>query len=115
MKEKADFLLLGSILVTKISLSILKYVKHRFCHIYCNASFNFHTSSMRYRSCIKLSLENARKVPPIVTESGITLNAPPPWNFATVTTCKGIKQIYRIVAIRMYFTDTMSGLHENNV
>ena len=70
---------------------------------------------MRYRSCIKLCFENARKVPPIVTESGITLNAPPPWNFATVTTCKGIKQIYRIVAIRVYFSCAMSGLHENMV
>ncbi len=70
---------------------------------------------MRYRSCIKLCFENARKVPPIVTESGITLNAPPPWNFATVTTCKGIKQIYRIVAIRVYFSYAMSGLHENMV
>ena len=35
-----------------------------------------------------LSFEKALKVPPMVTESGITLNAPPPWNFATVTTCK---------------------------
>lgn len=37
-----------------------------------------------------LSFEKARKVPPMVTESGITLNAPPPWNLATVTTCKRV-------------------------
>lgn len=73
------------------------------------------TSSIRSRSCIKLSLENARKVPPIVTESGITLNAPPPWNFATVTTCKGIEQIYRIITMRICSTDSKSGLHENAV
>lgn len=36
---------------------------------------------------MKLSFEKARKVPPIVTESGMTLNALPPWNFPTVTTC----------------------------
>jgi hypothetical protein len=46
------------------------------------------TSSILSLSWIKLSFENALKVPPIVTESGITLNAPPPWNLETVTTCK---------------------------
>jgi hypothetical protein len=54
-------------------------------------------------------------VPPIVTESGITLNAPPPWNFATVTTCKGIEQIYRIITMKICSTDSKFGLQENVV
>lgn len=37
---------------------------------------------------MKLSFENALKVPPIITESGITLNAAPPWNMPMLTTCK---------------------------
>ena len=47
-----------------------------------------HTCSMRFFRCVKLSFESARKVPPIVTDSGITLNAPFPRKFATVTTCE---------------------------
>lgn len=46
------------------------------------------TSVILHFSFSKLSFENARNVPPIVTESGITLYAPPPWNFPTVTTLK---------------------------
>lgn len=36
------------------------------------------TCFIRCLSCSKLSVEKARKVPPIVTESGMTLNASPP-------------------------------------
>ena len=71
-------------------------------HIKWIYSSTWHTCSMRCLSCMKLSFEKARKVPPIVTESGITLNASPPWNFATVTTCGDmlyINNTKRIVAI----------------
>lgn len=48
------------------------------------------TCSILFLSCVKLLVEKALNVPPMVTESGITLKAPPPSNLATVTTCKHI-------------------------
>lgn len=44
------------------------------------------TSSIRVLSCLMGS--KARKLPPIVAVSGMTLNAVLPSSFATVTTCK---------------------------
>lgn len=42
---------------------------------------------MRLFRVAKLLDDNARNVPPKVTVSGITLNASPPLNVVTVTTC----------------------------
>lgn len=59
------------------------------------------TSSIRCLSCINVSFEKDRNVPPMATESGITLNAPPPWNFATVTTYKHTVNVKWTVGILM--------------